>query len=43
MDIGRAVLDKFIAACAEYGTVDKAPVLEGRFMSVFISPVKSSS
>ena len=43
MDIGRAVLDKFIECCAESGTVEKAPVLEGRFMSVFISPIKSSS
>ena len=43
MDIGRAVLDKFVEMCAEFGTVEKAPVVEGRFMTVFISPIKGSS
>ena len=41
MDIGREVLEKFEAACAESGTVDKKPVLDGRFMSMVISPVKA--
>ena len=41
MNIGREVLDKFEAACAEHGSVDKKPVLEGRFMSMVISPVKA--
>ncbi len=41
IDIGREVLEKFEAACAEFGTVDKKPVLDGRFMSMVISPVKA--
>ena len=41
MNIGREVLEKFEAACAESGTVDKKPVLDGRFMSMVISPVKA--
>ncbi len=39
--IGREVLERFEAACAESGTVDKKPVLDGRFMSMVISPVKA--
>ncbi len=38
--IGKDNLMKFKDACAEVGTVDKAPVLEGRFMSMMISPLK---
>ena len=41
IDIGREVLEKFEAACEEFGTVDKKPVLDGRFMSMVISPVKA--
>ena len=41
MNIGKEVLEKFEAACAEAGTVDKKPVLDGRFMSMVISPVKA--
>ena len=41
MNIGREVLEKFEAACAESGTVEKKPVLDGRFMSMVISPVKA--
>jgi translation initiation factor IF-3 len=41
MNIGREVLERFEAACQEAGTVDKKPVLEGRFMSMVISPVKA--
>ena len=40
-NIGREVLDKFEAACATAGTVEKKPVLDGRFMSMVISPVKA--
>ena len=40
-NIGREVLEKFEAACAELGTVDKKPVIDGRFMSMVISPVKA--
>ncbi len=41
MNIGREVLEKFEAACSELGNVDKKPVLDGRFMSMVISPVKA--
>ena len=41
LDIGRDMLDKFLVACEEVGTTDKKPVMEGRFMSVVISPVKA--
>ena len=40
-NIGREVLEKFEAACSELGTVDKKPVLDGRFMSMVISPIKA--
>ena len=41
MSIGKEGLEKFEAACSEFGTVDKKPVLDGRFMSMVISPVKA--
>ena len=41
LDIGREMLDKFLAACEERGTTDKKPTMEGRFMSVVISPLKA--
>ena len=39
--IGQEVLEKFRLACAEVGTVEKKPVLDGRFLSMVISPVKA--
>ena len=41
MHIGREVLERFEAACADVGTVEKKPVLDGRFMSMVVSPVKA--
>ncbi len=41
MTNGREVLTRFEAACSDLGAVDKMPVLEGRFMSMIISPVKA--
>ena len=41
MHIGKEILEKFEEACSELGTVDKKPVLDGRFMSMVISPVKA--
>ena len=38
---GREVIAKFQEACADAGSADKKPTLEGRFMSVVISPLKS--
>ena len=39
-DRGNEVIERFIEACSEYGTVDKKPVLEGRQISLNIAPVK---
>ncbi len=39
-DRGIDVLDRFTDACAELGTVEKKPVVEGRFMSIIIMPIK---
>lgn len=36
-DIGRDLLMKFAEACAEVGSMDKAPKLEGRHMSIFLA------
>ena len=41
VSIGKEVLEKFEAACAEKGTAEKKPVLDGRFLSMVISPVKA--
>ena len=37
-DIGENLLKKFSEECTEYGTVDKNPKLEGRHMSMFLTP-----
>ena len=37
-DIGKELLERFAEACAEVGTMDKNPKLEGRNMSMFMSP-----
>lgn len=42
LDIGREMLDKFKEELRELGTVDKAPALEGRFMSMIVNPVKAA-
>ena len=40
MDLGREVIAKFEEACRDAGVAEKKPVLEGRFMSIILSPVK---
>lgn len=40
MELGRDVIAKFQEACAGYGVSEKKPVLDGRYMSVILSPVK---
>ena len=37
-DIGEKLLTKFAGECTEFGTVDKNPKLEGRHMSMFLTP-----
>ena len=41
--LGHEILEKFAVACQECGSVDKKPVLEGRQMTMFISPLKQQS
>lgn len=38
--LGKDMIDKFIADCADLGMTDKKPVLNGKLLSVVISPVK---
>ncbi len=38
LDLGRKVLDKFIADSQEHAIVEKEPILEGRIMSFVLSP-----
>jgi translation initiation factor IF-3 len=41
-ELGEDILKKFADECAEVATMDKNPKLEGRYMSIFMSPkVKS--
>ena len=40
-DIGLQVITDFLTACAEAGSADKKPTLDGRFMSVMILPLKA--
>ena len=42
LEIGKQLLEQFKEACAEFGAVEKAPILEGRFMSMMIVPVKNA-
>ncbi len=39
-ELGREVIEKFLEACSGVGNADKKPALDGRFMSVIVSPVK---
>ena len=41
--IGQEVMANFIERCKELGSSDKAPVLDGRFMSVTLTPLKFKS
>lgn len=40
MPIGQEIMKKFEEACSEFGSVEKAPVLDGRLLSMVVSPVK---
>ena len=39
-NLGEQLLKQFGEACADFGSVDKAPKLEGRNMSMFLTPKK---
>ena len=40
MELGREVIARFEEALKGFGTAEKKPVLDGRFMSIVIAPVK---
>ena len=40
MAIGQEIMKKFEESCAPFGSVDKAPVLDGRLLNMVISPLK---
>ena len=40
MELGREVIERFEASLTGVGTAEKKPILEGRFMSIILSPVK---
>lgn len=40
MAIGQEIMKKFEESCAPFGSVDKAPVLDGRLLSMVISPLR---
>ena len=40
MELGREVITKFETALVGIGVAEKKPVLEGRFMSIILSPAK---
>ena len=39
-ELGRQMLNRFAADCADVGAIDKPPLLEGRSMTMFIVPPK---
>ena len=43
VSIGQEIMTKFEEACKDLGGADKAPVLEGRFMSMVLTPLKFKS
>ena len=43
VDIGRELLDRFIDAVSDLGAVDKKPLMEGKFLSVTVSPLKAGA
>lgn len=43
LDIGRGLLVRFTEACADVGQQDKAPLLEGRSLTMFLGPLKQAA
>ena len=39
IDVGRQVMNNFIEEIKEYGTKEKNPKMDGRFLVVILSPV----
>jgi len=42
-DVGKELLERFKGACADLGSPEKAPILEGRNMIMFIAPAKTAA
>ena len=42
-EVGRDLLARFADTVSEFGTIDKAPVMEGRSMTMLISPIKQTA
>ena len=40
MDLGKKVIDDFVAECAEVGQIEKPAKLEGRTLTAIIAPKK---
>ena len=43
MNLGEDLMKKFVEACAEYGTTEKAAVLEGKNYMIVISPKQQTA
>ena len=43
MAIGREIIDKFAEVCSDVGTVDKKPAVDGRIMSMVVTPINTKS
>ena len=43
MAIGREIIDNFAEICSEVGTVDKKPSVDGRIMSMVVTPIATKS
>lgn len=41
ISLGGEIMSKFEEACAEFGSVDKRPSMDGRLMSMVVSPLKT--
>ena len=41
--IGREIIDRFADICSEVGTVDKKPSVDGRIMSMVVTPINTKS
>lgn len=42
-EVGRQLLERFRAHVAEFGNVDKDPIMEGRTMTMIVSPIKQTA
>lgn len=38
--LGGEIMEKFREGCSEFGTVDKKPVLDGRLLTMIVTPIK---